>query len=78
MIHSLLGEAYAATGKNKKAIGQLQSAVQLNPHDAKSLSLLGELYAVEGEGSDIALSLCNQAVALDDHSWDNWYSEEKV
>lgn len=69
----LLGEAYAETGQYKKAIGFLQQAVCINPHDAHALSLLGEQYALDGQGDEIALSLCGKAVALDDTSWKNWY-----
>lgn len=78
LFFSLLGEEYAATGKNKKAISMLQKAIQLNPHDARSMSILGELYGIEGEGDDIALSLCTKAVNIDEFSWDNWYRLAKV
>ncbi len=78
LIYSLLGKAYAATGANKKSIAMLQRAIQLNPHDAQSMSILGELYEIEGEGTDIALSLCTQAVNLDELSWENWYRLAKV
>ena len=30
------------------------------------------------QGDDIALSLCTQAVSIDDVSWDNWYRLAKV
>ena len=64
-----LGEAYKGIGKNKEAVTVLQRAIRYNPHDAFSLSMLGELYAVENQGDDIALSLCEQAVELDDVPW---------
>ena len=35
--------------------------------------MLGELYDHEGQGGDIAMSLCREAVALDDSRADNWY-----
>jgi tetratricopeptide (TPR) repeat protein len=78
LLFNLLGGAYAATGKNVKAITMLQEAIRYNPHDARSLSILGDLYGVEGQGDDIALSLCTQAVNIDDFSWDNWYRLAKV
>jgi tetratricopeptide (TPR) repeat protein len=68
-----LGEAYLGVGKNKQAIDVLQRAVRYNPHDEFSLSMLGELYAVEEQGDDIALSLCEQAVNIDDRHWQHWY-----
>ena len=68
-----LGEAYMATGKTKKAIIALQQAISHNPHDAYALSLLGELYARENQGDDIALSLCMQAIDIDDRHWQHWY-----
>jgi len=68
-----LGEAYAGIKKNSKAIMALQRAVRYNPHDANSLSLLGELYYIERQGDDIALSLCRQAIEIDDRYWKHWY-----
>ena len=53
-----LGEAYMGSGRNKEAVMVLQRAVRCNPHDAYALSMLGELYALENQGDDIALSLC--------------------
>lgn len=67
------GEAYAGVGKNREAVTVLQRAIRYNPHDASSLSMLGELYAVENQGDDISLSLCEQAVELDDVPWVYWY-----
>jgi len=78
LLWSLLGEAYAANGNNDKAIGMLQKAIRYNPQDARSLSILGELYAIEGEGNEIALSLCKSAVNIDDRSWENWYRLARV
>ena len=68
-----LGEAYWGTGKNKEAIMVLQRAIHYNPHDAHALSMLGALYALEDQGDDIALSLCQQAVNIDDRQWKHWY-----
>ena len=78
LLFSLLGGAYAATGNNDKAITMLQAAIRHNPHDARSLSMLGDLYGVERQGDDIALSLCSRAVNIDGFSWDNWYRLAKV
>jgi tetratricopeptide (TPR) repeat protein len=68
-----LGEAYKETGNHKKAMIALQHAISYNPHDAYAMSMLGELYAVENQGDDIALSLCQQAVNIDDSQWKHWY-----
>jgi tetratricopeptide (TPR) repeat protein len=73
-----LGEAYFGKGKNKEAIMVLQRAVSYNPHDAYSLSMLGELYAIQEQGDDIALSLCEQAVNIDDRQWKHWYRLARV
>ncbi len=73
-----LGEAYFAKGKNNEAIMVLQRAVRYNPHDAYSLSMLGELYALQKQGDEIALSLCKQAVNIDDSHWQHWYRLARV
>lgn len=67
------GEVNAALGNYKEAIKYQQRVLQINPQDADALSLLGELYALDGQGDDIALSLCKKAVEIDDSSWKNWY-----
>ncbi|MEA2084568.1 MAG: tetratricopeptide repeat protein [Thermodesulfobacteriota bacterium] len=77
-VHCYLGEAYMALGRNRKAIAGLQRAVGHNSRDAKALSLLGELYLLENEGDDIALSLCLEAVKLDASQADYWYRLGKV
>ncbi len=68
-----LGEAYMGCGRNKEAVIVLQRAIRYNPHDAYALSMLGELYALENQGVDIALSLCLQALNIDDRQWQHWY-----
>jgi tetratricopeptide (TPR) repeat protein len=73
-----LGEAYLGKGKNNEAIWVLQRAVRYNPHDAYSLSMLGEVYAVQKQGDEIALSLCEQAVNIDDSHWKHWYRLARV
>jgi len=73
MLFRYLGEAYRGVGLLREAMAMLQRAIRHNPRDAASLSLLGELYGSENQGPEIAISLCRQAVALDDSSWDCWY-----
>jgi len=68
-----LGEAYKALGENRKAMICLERASRYNPRDTAALSLLGELYDVEKQGPEIALSLCRQAVKLDNSQWEYWY-----
>lgn len=68
----LLGEAHAGLGKHKKAILAFQKALSLNHRDAQALSMLGELYAREKEGDEIARSLCQEAVALDGGQSEHW------
>jgi tetratricopeptide (TPR) repeat protein len=73
-----LGEAYSAKRKNNEAILVLQLAARYNPHDAHSLSMLGDLYALQKQGDEIALSLCEQAVNIDDSHWKHWYRLARV
>ncbi len=68
-----LGEALRRLNENRRAMAVLQQANRFNPQDSRVLSLLGEVYDAEGEGAEIALSLCREAVELDDARWDNWY-----
>ena len=68
----LLGEAHAGLKENRKAIRALQKVLSLNSRDAQALSMLGELYAREKQGNDIALSLCQEAVLLDGAEGEHW------
>ncbi len=68
-----LGRAYEALGEERKAIAAYQRTVGGNPRDAGSLSRLGRLYALTGQGDDIALSLCRQAVELDSGKAAHWF-----
>jgi tetratricopeptide (TPR) repeat protein len=71
-VHRFLGEAYFYEKKMKKGMASLQRAIRYNPRDALSLSLLGELYAESGEGFDIGLTFCRQAVEIDADCWQYW------
>lgn len=71
-LYRLLGEAYMETGREKKAMRSLQRALHLFPQDAASLSMLGILYLQAGEGDDIALGFCRQAVVLDGQGSEHW------
>ncbi len=61
-----LGRSYYYGLKDyKKAMKHLQRALQFDEFDAESLGLLGIVYLDAGEGSDIALRLCEKSVELD-------------
>lgn len=47
-----------------KAINWLQKALQYNEFDAESMGLLGLCYLLEGQGDEIALSLCEKSVEI--------------
>ena len=66
LFFRLLGEAYDGSGRRQDAIKVLQKSLQLYPCSAESLSMLGYLYVMEGEGLEVGLSLCDKALAMDD------------
>ena len=70
--HRLLGRSRMAQEQHGPAITAVQKALTYNPRDTKAMSLLGELYLHNGEGDDIALSLCRQAVELDGKRSEGW------
>ncbi len=73
LVYRYLGEAYRGIKKNKQAMTYLQKATRYNSRDAYALSLLGEMYVKEKQGNEIALSLCMQAVELDDSKDCHWF-----
>ncbi len=64
-IHYYLGEAYHGRKNNRKAMETLQWALQFDPLDDRAMNLLGRVYLEEGEGKEIALSLCRKSVELE-------------
>lgn len=64
-----VGKSYNDLGQRKEAIVWLQRAATVHCVDDQTLSLLGYLYFLEGEGDDVALSLCRKSVELnpEDH-----------
>lgn len=64
-----VGKSYSDLGQRKDAITWLQRAAAVHCLDDQTLSLLGYLYFLEGEGNDVALSLCRKSVELnpEDH-----------
>ncbi len=73
LVYRYLGEAYKGTGKNREAMTYLQRAARYNSRDSEALSMLGELYAAEKQGLDIALAFCRQAVEIDSGKAAYWY-----
>jgi tetratricopeptide (TPR) repeat protein len=73
LVYRYLGEAYKGIGDNRQAMTYLQRAARYNSRDSEALSLLGELYAAEQQGLDIALTFCRQAVEIDSAKAPYWY-----
>ncbi len=78
LVRRTLAEAYKGVGENKKAISILQAVLNLNPYDSDALSMLGELYELEGQGDDIALSLCLKAVEIDENRGEYLYRVGRI
>ncbi|HFQ82142.1 MAG TPA: tetratricopeptide repeat protein [Desulfobacterales bacterium] len=71
-VYRYLGQALRGEGQYREAITCLQRAIASNNRDALSLSMLGELYAMEKQGINIAVDLCRQAVELNNEEAGNW------
>jgi len=73
LVYRYLGEAYKGTGQNREAMTYFQRAARYNSRDSEALSQLGELYASEQQGLDIALAFCRQAVEIEGGRAPYWY-----
>lgn len=73
LIFRYLGKAYQGICKNRDAITYFQKAITYDPRDAEALSRLGELYLIEQQGDDIALSFCQQAINIEEDIAGHWY-----
>jgi len=73
LLFRLLGLCAMENGQPEKAIEACQKALRLFPQDNIALSVLGLLYVEQGEGSELGLSLCQKALALDNFNPDHWY-----
>lgn len=73
LVYRYLGEAYKGIGQNREAMTYFQRAARYNSRDSESLSQLGELYAAEKQGLDIALAFCRQAVEIEGGRASYWY-----
>jgi len=69
--HYAAGVAYYGVGEKKKAMIELQRALQVDQFDAKAMGLLGRIYFEENQGVDIALSLCRKSMQLDPDNDEN-------
>jgi tetratricopeptide (TPR) repeat protein len=63
-----LGKSFHGLQMKTEAVTWLQRALQFDEFDAEALGLLGELYLEQGEGNEIALSLCEKSVELSPHN----------
>ena len=61
----LLGECYSLLGNRKKAMEHYKQVLRLNPEDTVSLNALGCLYGQDERNLEVAISLCEKAVAFD-------------
>ena len=73
MFFRLMGEACMGAGRNRDAIQALQHSLQLHPRNAESLSMLGLLYVLEGQGAEVGLSLCDRAIGMDETEAEYYY-----
>lgn len=64
-VHYYLGKAHYGLKDNRKAIIALQRALRFNELDDRAMNLLGRVYLEEGEGNEIALSLCKKSIELE-------------
>lgn len=64
-VHFFIGKACHGLGDNRRAMVELQRALQFNEFDDRAMDLLGKVYFQEGEGDEIALALCQKSVELE-------------
>jgi tetratricopeptide (TPR) repeat protein len=64
-VHYYLGKTHYGLKNNQKAMEALQRALRFNELDDRAMNLLGRVYLEEGEGNEIALSLCRKSVELE-------------
>jgi tetratricopeptide (TPR) repeat protein len=60
-----VGRSYYGLGQATDAMKWLQRSLQYDQYDHRAMHLLGRVYFEEGEGDEIALSLCQKSVELD-------------
>lgn len=64
-VYYYLGEAHYGQKDNRNAMTALQRALRFDEMDDRAMNLLGRIYLAEGEGDQIALSLCRKSVELE-------------
>ena len=64
-VHYYIGEAHHGQKDNRAAMAALQRALHFDEMDGRAMNLLGRIYLAEGEGDQIALSLCRKSVELE-------------
>ncbi|WP_457574791.1 tetratricopeptide repeat protein [Desulfolithobacter sp.] len=62
----LFGAACLETGQEERAVTLLQRGLQIYPHDARSISMLGLSYILTGQGDELGLELCRKALAMNE------------
>lgn len=60
-----LGKALLWLEKRREAMVELQRALHYNEYDDRAMHLLSLAYFLEGEGDEVALSLCRKSVELE-------------
>ncbi len=64
LYHRQHGLALKGVGHRDEAMSAFEKALKLAPQDATVMAHLGELYRLNGEGRELGLHLCQQAVRL--------------
>ncbi len=59
-----IGLCYYGLGFSSEAMMWLQRALRINEFDHRAMNLLGKVYFENGEGAEVALSLCRKSVEL--------------
>ncbi|PID72786.1 MAG: hypothetical protein CSB34_00290 [Desulfobulbus propionicus] len=75
LLFRLLSKNHFLAGNYPEAISAAQQALHVYPRDNSSLSLLGVLYILQGQGDDIGLRLCAEAIELDAVNPENYYRQ---
>ncbi|NLZ17610.1 MAG: tetratricopeptide repeat protein [Desulfobulbaceae bacterium] len=72
LYYRQLGLALEGCGDTDKAMRAFEQALKLAPQDAISMGHLGGLYQKSGEGDDLGLHFCEQAIRLERNSPSLW------
>lgn len=72
LYQRFLGLALEGSGKTGEALVAFEQALKLSPQDAVSLGHLGGLYQLSGEGQELGLHLCRQAIRLERNDSSLW------